>query len=134
MKTFYTILLIIIIALVVATPALAAGPRQEATPPATLPDWAVALINVCITFLVTAGLKSLSKTLPWIPTIQGQATSMTAALVGFIVVFANGLLSMIPPEYIPAVVALFAFIGTILSAYGLSSTIKQFSDPELLRG
>jgi hypothetical protein len=104
---------------------------QETTPAVpTLPEWAVLLISAGITWLVTNGLKSLSKTLPWVPTIEGQATALVAALVAFITVFGNGL-SMIPAVYHPGVIAFFAFVGTILSAYGVHFTVTQFFPKEL---
>jgi pilus assembly protein Flp/PilA len=127
MKKFSVLVFVVILSLAVVTPVLAAGLHQEGTPTPSLPDWAVALLKVGAIWLVTAGLKSLSKTLPFVPTLEGTATASAAVVVALFVEFINGLLGMIPAMYQPAVIAVFGFIGTLLSAYGLQGTIKMFA-------
>jgi pilus assembly protein Flp/PilA len=145
MKKITVLLLVVILSLMVVTPVLAAGMRQEGTPTSTLPDWAVALLKAGAIWLVTAGLKSISKALPFVTTLEGPATAAAGAIVALIVVFGNGLLGMIPATYQPAVIAVFGFIGTLLSAYGVQGTLKMFHpsptqvdeterDPELEQG
>ncbi len=116
----------LLLILLAALALMAFTSLPEATPP-SLPDWAIGLINIGLTWLITNGLKSLSRSLPWIPSIEGQASTLVAALVGFLVVFGNGLLGMIPASYHPAVSAMLVFAGTILSAYGLHFTVAKFT-------
>jgi hypothetical protein len=91
-----------------------------------MPEWAIWLIGLGLTWLMTQGLKSLSKTIPWIPTISGQATAVVAAVVALIVSASNAVLLTIPPDYVPAVDATFKFVAMLLSAYGVSYTLKDF--------
>jgi hypothetical protein len=134
MKKSFVVMLVVLLAFAFVTPVFAAGMHQDAGPVPTLPEWAVLLISAGITWLVTNGLKSLTKTLPWVPTIEGQATALVAAIVGFIVVFGNGLLSMIPATYHAGVIAFFAFVGTLLSAYGVHYTVTQFKPAAKVAG
>jgi hypothetical protein len=118
--------LVVLVSLVAATgQAMAMRAGQEAAQAPELPGWAVALLNTGVTWLITNGLKSLSKALPWVPTLEGPATALTGALVAFVVVFANGLLAMIPATYHAGVTALFTFAGTLLAAYGVQGTLKK---------
>jgi hypothetical protein len=126
MKKISVFLLVALLTVMVVSPVLAAGFHQESVPTPTVPDWAVTLLSVGFTWLITNGLKSLSKALPWVTTLDGPATALAAALVGFVVVFGNGLLTMIPASYHPGVIALFGFIGTLLSAYGVHYMVMQF--------
>ena len=89
------------------------------------PDWAVWLIGLGLTWLMTQGVKSLSKTIPWLPTLSGQTTALVAALVALLVASANGVLASLPPAYAPAVDSAFKFIAMLLSAYGVSYTFKD---------
>lgn len=91
-----------------------------------MPEWLIWLIGLGLTWLMTQGLKSLSKTLPWIPTISGQATAVVAALVALIVVSANAILLTLPADLVPAVDAAFRFVAMLLSAYGVSYSLKEF--------
>lgn len=125
-KICVTLFVLVLLAVVTVTPVMAAGLHQDATPAPTLPDWVIGLLNAGFTWLITNGLKSISKTLPWVKTLEGPTTVLVAALVGFVVVFGNGLLTMIPVTYHPGVIALFGFIGTLLSAYGVHYTVMQF--------
>jgi hypothetical protein len=122
------VLLVTLAALLIASPVLAAPLHQEGSPP-VVPDWLTALIFAGLTWLITQGIKSLSETIPWVTNLQGQATALVAALVGVIVFFGNGFLSMIPAEYHAGVIALSGFLGTLLSAYGISKTVKGFQPP-----
>lgn len=126
MKRIAVFLITLALLLLAVMPVMAMGVGQDSQPVPTLPDWAVALLSAGLTFLVTAGLKSLSEALPFVKTLEGPATAVVAALVGFVVVFGNGLLAMIPPEYHAGVIAFFGFVGTLLSAYGVQGTLKMF--------
>lgn len=127
MKRIYVLLVVIALTLALATPVMAAGLHQNGGTSPTLPDWAIALLKVGAIWLVTAGIKSLSKALPFVPTLEGSATAVAAAVVALVVEFVNGLLGLIPTAYQPAVIAVFGFIGTLLSAYGVQGTVKMFA-------
>lgn len=126
MKKFALVMVLVaILSIALVSPVLARGLWQEPVDAPTLPQWAIVLLNAGVTWLLTNGLKSLSKALPWVPTLEGPTTALTGALVMFVVTFANGLLSMIPGAYHPAVIATFTFIGSLLSAYGIQGSLKQ---------
>jgi hypothetical protein len=91
-----------------------------------MPEWAIWLIGLGLTWLMTQGLKSLSKTVPWIPTISGQATAAVAAVVAVIIASFNAILATIPADMVPAVDATFKFVAMLLSAYGVSYSLKEF--------
>lgn len=91
----------------------------------TTPDWAVWLIGMALTWLVTQGIKSLSRSIPWMPNLTGNATALVAALVAMVVTIANGALAALPPATAEHVAQGFLFISILLSAYGVQYTVKS---------
>ncbi len=119
--------LITICILVLASLAFTILPvRSVQQAPLVLPDWAQLLIYAGIGWVITQGLKSLSKAIPNTPDLSGVATALTGAFVTAIVVFGNALLAMIPAESQAPVAALFGLLAAILSAYGIAGTVKSF--------
>jgi hypothetical protein len=91
------------------------------------PEWAVWLVGLLLTWLMTNGLKALSKSVPWIPEISGQAAAVTAAVLALVISAFNSILGTLPVDMVPAVDAVFKFVAMLLSAYGVHYTVKQFA-------
>lgn len=131
-KLFVITLLVIVLSL--ASMAFTPLPAPEVPPAPTLPDWALFLITAGATWLVTNGIKSLVKVIPWLPDLSGWGTTVVAALVNGAVLFGNGFLASLPPTSYPAVTAVLVFLGTLFSSYGLHYVMKQFVPRSLPQG
>lgn len=130
MKTKFTTLSLLIVLIVLVTSAFTVAPGrilEDAPPAPTLPAWSLFLITAGATWLVTAGIKSAMKALPWLPDLTGWGTTMAAAIVNGVVLFGNGFLASLPPSSYPAVTGLLVYLGTLFSSYGLQYTIKRFA-------
>lgn len=123
---FLSVLLIVsVLALAVATPALAQGEQPPApTSPVELPMPLQALIAAGIGFLVTAGLKSLSTMLK--SDISGWGAVITGGLTTSVIFFFNALLSTVPVEAQQSVSIGLTLLVSILSAFGVARTVKNW--------
>lgn len=147
---FLNVLILVLILAVASFGVLGAAPMQESTPtpapvvtagvtvtpvptdpapadgaPLTLPDFVPLLLTAGLTYLITAGLKDLSKTLTWVPNLEGQATALVGALVASFVTIGNAALALVPSDFVPLVVGIFGTIGSILSAYGIAGIVRS---------
>lgn len=83
------------------------------------------LILIVVTFLVTAGIKSLSATLG--KDLSGVSAALTAGLVGlFVTLFNTVLVPLIPPSALQVVEPAAALLIVILGAFGVHGTAKSF--------
>jgi hypothetical protein len=83
------------------------------------------VIMILVTFLVTAGLKSLSTMIGM--DLSGSAAAITAALVGLCVtLWSSVIVPMIPAASLPVIEPLSQILLIILSSFGLHKTIKGF--------
>lgn len=127
MNKFGRILLVVLVICAFVVPVVSA---QEEVPPVdggealVLPMLLQSLIAAAIAWVVTQGLKSLSKVLKY--DLSGAGTAITGALVTATILFFNALLAAIPPAAREPVAAGLGLIVSILSAYGISGTIKSF--------
>jgi hypothetical protein len=83
------------------------------------------VVLLVVTFLVTAGIKSLSTLLG--KDLSGTGAALTAALVGLILgIFNSVLVPMIPVTALPFIEPAANIIVMILGAFGLHKTVKAF--------
>jgi hypothetical protein len=124
----FSLILLAVLAFVQVTPALAQGetPPVVDSSPLTLAEFPAleALIIAGISWIVTAGLKSLSNVLK--KPLEGKATAITGAFVFVAVELINILFSVIPPEYQETTRNLLILIVGVLSMYGIAGTVKGF--------
>jgi predicted anti-sigma-YlaC factor YlaD len=127
-KLFVSVVLVIGVAFVFASPALAAPVAQDVVPAeeggVTLPVEIENLIVIVIGLLVTQGLKSISHLVG--KDISGWGSALTASIAMSVIFFFNALLSAIPEAAQPSVAVALTLIVTILASFGLKDTLKSF--------
>jgi hypothetical protein len=96
----------------------------EDTETVQLPLELQAIVAGGIGFFVTAGLKSISVLLK--KDISGWASVVTGGLVTSAVYFLNAILSTVPDAAQPSVAIGLTLVVSILSAFGVASTVKKF--------
>ena len=124
MKKIFTILFIVIALCAFIVPSAFA---QGATPPEfsgsiELPLELQALVAAGVGYLVTQGLKSLSKLLK--ADLSGWSAAITASVVTTVVYFFHAILSAVPVDAQPSVSILLMFIVSLLGAFGVHSAVK----------
>ena len=82
-------------------------------------------IKVLVAFLVTQGVKAVANLFG--KDIGGMGAAGVAVLVGSIVFFAEGLLSLVSPEKQEVVQAGMALVALLLSSFGTHYTYKNIS-------
>lgn len=83
------------------------------------------LILIVVTFLVTAGIKSLSATLG--RDLSGVGAALTAGLVGLVVTLFNTLVvPAIPASALSVVEPAAGLLIVILGAFGVHAEVKKF--------
>lgn len=134
------IFLVAVLALAFLT--IAARPYQDNTPPVTpepltIPAAVELFLTAGIGFLLTNGLKSLSKALKanryftWFPDLSGLATTSTTMIITVLILFGNAILAAFPADWVPVARAVFQVIGVAIAAMGIHYTVKG-KPPELL--
>jgi hypothetical protein len=123
-KLFAVFLIVVVVAAVFVVPVLAQGETPPPTSPVQLPLELQAIVAAGIGFLVTAGLKSLSVLLK--KDIRGWGSVITGGLVTSVVYFFNALLSTIPVSAQAPVAISLTLLVSVLSAFGVASTVKKF--------
>jgi len=84
------------------------------------------LILLGATYLVTAGIKSLSGLAG--KDLSGNAAAVTASLVALAMAIFNSLIvPQVPPEYLPLIEQVAGLIVGLLGAMGLHRTVKGVS-------
>jgi hypothetical protein len=94
-----------------------------------LPPELQAVLSAAIGMLVAEGLQSLSRLLN--KDLSGLQTALAAAIVAVLVAAVDGLLAMIPAEYIQFAEGLMAFLVVVLVPMGLHSLITKFRAPTI---
>jgi hypothetical protein len=83
------------------------------------------LILILVTFLVTAGIKSLSALVG--KDLSGTAAAITAGLVGLVIsLFNTVLVPLIPAAAMPIIEPAAGLLIVILGAFGVHSTAKLY--------
>lgn len=128
MKVFrwFILLTVLVMLAFAAAPALAQG-GDPVEPPASelaVPPELQALIAAGIGYLVTQGLKSLSKLFH--KDISGWGAVLTASVVTCVIYFFNALLSAVPENAVQIVSVGLTLLVAILSAFGVHYTFKGF--------
>ena len=80
-------------------------------------------IKGLLTFLITQGIKALLGLFG--KDMSGMTSAITAVIVGAIVFFVEGVLALVPAEYIDSVGAFLALVVTLLSAFGIHYSYKN---------
>ena len=80
-------------------------------------------IKIFLTFLITQGIKSIANIFN--KDISGKLSVIVAIVVGAVMFFIDGLLSLIPAEQVEIVAAGLAFIAMIVGAFGTHYTYKN---------
>jgi hypothetical protein len=82
-------------------------------------------VKLFLTFLVTQGIKGLFSL--WGKEISGGVSAFVAVLVGSMVFFIEGVISLFPPEQQAIAISFFGFVTVILGAFGAHKTYKGLS-------
>lgn len=88
-----------------------------------LPSELIVLLGAGIAFLVGEGLQSLSRLLGI--DLSGHVAAIAAAVTALLVAALNGLLGLIPVEYLPYVKGLLAFLVIVFAPAGVHSVLKR---------
>jgi hypothetical protein len=126
-KTRLFVLLAALVVLAFAVMPVFAQGTGPAEPPASslaVPIELQALIAMGIGYIVTQGLKSLSKLLGF--DLGGWGAALTASIVTTVILFLNALLSAIPATAQPSVAIGLTLLVSILGAFGVHSVVKSF--------
>ena len=78
-----------------------------------------------LTMILTQGLKALANLVG--KDFSGWASALVAVVVAASVLFIQGLVGMVPPEYYDVAASIFAVILASLSAFGIHYTRKNVS-------
>jgi hypothetical protein len=76
-----------------------------------------------LTFLLTQGLKALANLIGF--DIGGWGSAIVASIVASILIFVDGIVALIPPEWQPVAGAVFGLIAAILSAFGVHYSYRN---------
>ncbi len=122
----FLVLVVIMVAAFVVMPAFAQGevPVEPPAAPLELPAELQALIAMGIGYLVTQGLKSLSKLVG--KDLGGWGAAITASVVTTVIYFLHALLSAVPEAAAPSVAIGLTLLVAILGAFGVHATVKGF--------
>lgn len=123
-KFFLTVFVVLFVAAFAVAPAFAQGEVPPPVEPLSLPALLQALLAAGIAWLVTQGLKSLSRVISF--DLSGAGTAITGALVTAAIVFFNAMLAAVPAGAREPVASVLGLIVSILSAYGIAGTLKSF--------
>ncbi len=121
-KIILVLLVVLCVSVFAAAPALARG---EDMPPAgnfPMPAEVQALIAAFVGYLVTQGIKTLSKLLG--SDLGGWSAVITAAAVTTVVYFLQALLSAVPAAIQPIILAGLSLLVSILGAFGIHGSVK----------
>jgi hypothetical protein len=124
-RLFVLFVVMVVLAFAVA-PAFAqgVGPSDPPATDLTLPAELQALLAMGIGFLVTQGLKSLSKLLG--VDLSGWGAAITASIVTTTIYFLHAILSAVPASAAPSVAIGLTLLVSVLGAFGVHATIKGF--------
>lgn len=127
--TILTICCILILASLAFAPAPVRHIMFQDPQPAgdsALPVWLGLAIVACANWIVTNGLKGLSKALPWTPDLSGIGTAIASALSNSVILFFSTVLTTLPPAYQNPTGYALAFIGSLLGSFGIHFAVKSF--------
>lgn len=123
-KILLVILLVLAVVAFFPGMALAKGLNQEAQPVGQFAT-VETVIFLVVTYLVTAGIKSLSTMLG--KDLSGFGAALTAGLVGLVIgIFNSVLVPIIPVTALPVIEPAAGLIVVILGSFGLHKTVKAF--------
>lgn len=126
-KTRLFVLLAVLVILAFAVMPVFAQGNGPVEPPASsleIPLELQALIAMGIGYLVTQGLKSISRLIG--TDLSGWGAAITASIVTTVIYFLSALLSAIPASAQPSVAIGLTLLVSILGAFGVHATIKGF--------
>lgn len=128
-----TYILVVCSILVLASLAFAPAPvmhiMSQAPDPgdgSALPVWLGLGIVAAVNWIVTNGLKSFSKALPWTPDLSGIGTAIASGISNAVILFVSTVLTTLPVAYQNPVGYALAFIGSLLGSFGIHFVVKSF--------
>jgi len=80
-------------------------------------------VKILIIFLVVQGLKAISNVFGF--DFEGRVSVLVAVIVGSIIYFLNGILGLVPEQYVEIVRVSLQLIGMLLSAFGIHYVYKN---------
>jgi hypothetical protein len=122
----FVLLTVLVMAAIAVMPVFAQGTGPVEPPASSLdvPLELQALIAMGIGYLVTQGLKSISKLLH--VDLSGWGAAITASIVTTVIYFMSALLSAVPAVAQPSVAIGLTLLVAILGAFGVHATVKGF--------
>jgi len=82
-------------------------------------------IKALLTYLITQGIKALLALFG--KDMAGVAAAIAAVAVGAIIFFIDGVLALVPVEYVDSVSAFLALVVSLLSAFGIHYSYKNIA-------
>jgi len=82
-------------------------------------------IKALLTYLITQGIKALLALFG--KDMAGVAAAVAAVAVGAIIFFIDGVLALVPVEYVDSVGAFLALVVSLLSAFGIHYSYKNIA-------
>ena len=82
-------------------------------------------IKALLTYLITQGIKALLALFG--KDMAGVAAAIAAVAVGAIIFFIDGVLALVPVEYVDSVGAFLALVVSLLSAFGIHYSYKNIA-------
>jgi len=82
-------------------------------------------IKALLTYLITQGIKALLALFG--KDMAGVAAAVAAVAVGAIIFFIDGVLALVPVEYVDSVGAFLALVVSLLSAFGIHYSYKNIT-------
>jgi len=80
-------------------------------------------IKALLTYLITQGVKALLALFG--KDMAGVAAAVAAVVIGAIIFFIDGVLALVPVEYVDSVSAFLALVVSLLSAFGIHYTYQN---------
>ena len=82
-------------------------------------------IKALLTYLITQGIKALLALFG--KDIEGVAAAVAAVVIGAIIFFIDGVLALVPVEYVDSVSAFLALVVSLLSAFGIHYSYRNIA-------
>jgi hypothetical protein len=109
------------------------NPPQTGAGPLTVPDAIQGALFIGVVFLLTAGIKAISKHVALIPTLDGQITVIAGGIVTAVVAITNALLAQVPPEYVPLTYSILGAIVAFLGANGIAGMLSNSKKTDIAK-
>lgn len=82
-------------------------------------------IKALLTYLITQGVKALLALFG--KDMSGMTSAVAAVVIGSVIFFIDGVLALVPAEYVDSVGAFLALVVSLLSAFGVHYSYKNIT-------